>query len=428
MLRKFNPILALILICSYLNFWAVDIVNAVSSDLNSVTAQSYVLMDADSGKILKSRNAHQHLPPASLTKLMTMLLALESIKQGRAHKIDRVTASKKASAMEGTRIYLEPGEVMILDDLIKSMALASANDASVAVAEKLSGSEARFVAQMNAKAKAIGMKDSQFKNVSGMPTNGHYSSAYDLALLARYTLTNTEILDYSSLKQYNLRHGNFPIYNGNKLLWRYEGADGLKNGYTSEAKNCLIGTAKRDKLRLIVVVMGCPLKGSQTSDVTSLLDYGFEHYAAASLLPINQICGTVKVKTGTTKEVAAVLTGELNAIYLKSEGIRFTRRLNLAESVKAPVKRGQKLGEMQVLHDGKLLKQVDLIAAANVERLSLFGRIIHMHWILKILIFLGVLVGFLFYARYRIRKNGGHWRKVKKRQPFRSARSQRFNR
>jgi D-alanyl-D-alanine carboxypeptidase (penicillin-binding protein 5/6) len=423
MFSKIKLIFAFILICSYLNFMAVNLAIAASIDPTSITAQSYVLMDADSGKVLLSRHAHQHLPPASLTKLMTILLTLEALAQGKAHKDDRVITSKKAASMEGTRIYLEQGEIMRLDDLLKSMALASANDASVAMAEKLSGSEAKFVVQMNAKAKAIGMKDSRFKNVSGMPASGHYSSAYDMAVLARYTLANTPILNYSSLKQYTLRGGKFPIYNGNKLLWRYKGADGLKNGYTSNAKNCLIATAQRDKLRLIVVVMGCPLKGSQTSDSITLLDYGFEHYAAADLLPRNQVCGTVKVKTGTAKEVAAVLPDGLNTIYLKREGIHFTRRQELVKTIKAPVKRGQKLGEMQILANGKLLKQVDLTAASDVGRLSLPGRIIQMHWILKLLI---LLVGALFYARHRIRKNGGHWRKVKRQTQFRSARSQRL--
>ncbi|MBP1762014.1 MAG: Serine-type D-Ala-D-Ala carboxypeptidase, partial [Firmicutes bacterium] len=317
------------------------------------------------------------------------------------------------------RIYLEKGEVMSLDDLLKSMALASANDASVAVAEKIGGSEANFVARMNTKAKEIGMKDSHFVNVSGMPASTHYSSAYDLALLAQYTLAHTEILKYSSLKQYTLRNGTFPIYNGNKLLWRYEGADGLKNGYTSKAKNCLIATAKRDRLRLIVVVLGCSLKGSQTSDAMSLLDYGFDNYAATNLLPRNKVCGSVKVKTGKAKEVSAVLPNELNAIYLKSDGIHFSRHQELLEKIEAPVKQGQKLGEMQVFANGKLLQTVDIVAADNVERLSLFGRIIHMHWILKLMLLFFLFTAFLFYARYRFHKNGGYWNKPKTRTRYR---------
>ncbi|HPF19964.1 MAG TPA: D-alanyl-D-alanine carboxypeptidase family protein [Syntrophomonas sp.] len=384
-------------------------------DVSSLSAASYVLMDAESGKVLKSHLPHQQLPPASTTKLMTMLLALESIEQGQIAKTELVTASRKASETDGSRIYLEVGETMRLDDLLKSMALASANDASVAVAEKISGSEAKFVTRMNSKAKEIGMQDSHFVNVSGLPAEHHYSSAYDLALLARYTLAHTEILNYSSLKQHTLRDGTFPLYNGNRLLWTYAGADGLKNGYTSEAKNCLIATAQRGHLRLIAVVLGCPLRGGQTSDVTHLLDYGFDKYDAIMLIPRGEICGTVRVKAGSVKEVEAVLQDELNAIYAKSDGIHFTRRLELPEKVEAPVTKGQVLGKMEILSNSKQLMNVELIAAKDIPRLSLLGQFLHMHWILKLLLFFFLLTAFLFYARHRIHKNGGRWKKPKSR-------------
>lgn len=384
-------------------FLPADKVQAAINELGNLSAHAYVLMDADSGQVLASRNASLHLPPASMTKLMTLLLAMEAIEQGKIKKTDRIVASAKAASMDGTRIYLEPGEVMPLDDMLISMALASANDASVAVAEKLSGSEEEFVKQMNQKAKTIGMKDSCFKNVSGMPALDHYSSAYDMALLARYTIANTPIIAYSSLKEYNLRQGEFPIYNGNKLLWRYPGADGLKIGYTSKAKNCLTATAKRGKLRLIVVVMGCPLKGGQTADAMALLDYGFNHYASARLMSAGKVCATVKVKNGSAKEVQAVVADEVNAIYPKNQGIAFTCRHNLLNSVGAPVKRGQKIGEMQIIYNGKLLKTVDLLAAANIKELRLLGRIWRIPWGYKLL----VLFIMIIYAirRFKIRRN-----------------------
>jgi len=402
MLRKFYPILACLLIFS-LYFYPTCQASAETNRLDGISAQSYVLMDADSGKVLKSKNAHQHLAPASMTKIMTMLLTWEAIEQGKAHPTDRIIASEKAASMDGTRIYLEPGEVMSLDDMLKSMALASANDASVAVAENLGGSEANFVQQMNAKAKAIGMKDSCFKNVSGMPDQKHYSSAYDMALLSRYTLANTPILDYSSLKRHTLRQGDFPIYNSNKLLWQYEGADGLKNGYTSKAKNCLTATAKRDNLRLIAVVMGCPLRGGQTADATALLDYGFEHYSSTKLMPAGKICAAVKVKSGDAREVSAVTADDVNAIYARNEGIAFTCRQDLLEIIDAPVKKGQKLGEMQILNNGKLLKKVDLVAAANISHLTLWDRIWGIPWGFKLLITIFVI---LYAIRtYNLRRN-----------------------
>lgn len=417
MFQKSLPISACFLLFFIYFFAPASIASAETNQLDSISAPSYVLMDADSGQVLKSKNAHQHLAPASMTKVMTMLLALEAIEQGKAHKTDRIIASKKAASIDGTRIYLKPGEVMSLEDLLISMVLASANDASVAVAEKLGGSEAKFVKQMNQKAKIIGMKDSHFKNVTGIPDVGHYSSSYDMAVLARYTIANTSILEYSSLKQYNLRQGEFPIYNGNKLLWRYAGADGLKNGYTSKAKNCLTATAKRGNLRLIAVVMGCPLRGGQTADATTLLNYGFENYGLASLIPAGKVCTAVKVKDGVSKEVPAIVANDVNAIYPKNLGFSFTCRQELPDSIDTPVKKGQKLGELKILYQGKTVKRVDLLAANSVSRLNLIGQIWQIHWGIK-LVFITVL------ALYAIRLFNIHRNQRRQATRSRSARLQ----
>lgn len=400
--RKNSPFLFLFMIFLLLPFLFPVKAGAAPDELTSVSARSYVLMDADSGKILATRNAHLRLPPASMTKLMTLLLAFQSIEQGKVHKTDRITASKKASLMDGTRIYLEPGEVMTLEDMLISMVLASANDASVAVAEELAGSEANFVQQMNQEAKTLGLKDSAFKNVSGMPADGHYSSAYDMALLARYTINKTDILEYSSLKQYSLRDGTFPIYNGNKLLWRYPGADGLKNGYTSKAKNCLTATAKRGNLRLIAVVMGCPQRGGQTRDATTLLDYGFNHYASNRLMPAGKVFANLPVKGGESEAVAAVVMADVTAIYPKSEGVSFTFRQHLPAQVEAPVKKGQKIGELQVLYRGNTLKYVDLLAAESINQLSLAERLWRIHWAIKIPVFIILLLyGIRYFNMFR---------------------------
>lgn len=400
MLRKYWLIYLLVaaFCCNLIN---ADNILAAESDMDAISARAYILIDADSGKVLKAKNAHLRLPPASMTKLMTLLLALEDIDHGQAHKTDQVLASEYASSMDGTRIYLEPGESMSLEDMLKSMSVASANDASVAVAEYLDGSEEEFVARMNKKARDLGMKDSCFKNVNGLPAEGHYSSAYDMALLARYTLAHTPITEYSSLKQHTLRQGEFTVYNSNKLLWRYEGADGLKTGYTSEALNCLTATAQRGNLRLIAVVMGCP-RGGHTHDAMSLLDYGFNNYSSHKIMDPGTVCGTVKVKGGTAKEVQAVVPNEVDAIYAKNQGIYFCRRQNLPESVKAPVTCGQKVGEISILYKGKLLKNVDLLAATDVPRLSLTGRIARIPWVLKVFILLIVLL--LGYRRYNLKK------------------------
>jgi len=403
MSRKLWPTTIWLLILLLFVCLSAEKVGAATNELDRISAHAYVLMDADSGQVLKSRNAYMHLPPASMTKLMTLLLALEAIEQGKIKKTDRIIVSKKAASMDGARIYLESGEVMRLNDLLISMVLASANDASVAVAEKLGGSEEIFVKQMNKKAKVIGMQDSSFKNVSGMPDPDHYSSAYDMALLAKYMLANTPILEYSRMKQYTLRSGQFPIYNGNKLLWRYPGADGLKNGYTSKARNCLTATAKRGQLRLIVVVMGCPLKGGQTADTTALLDYGFNHYASTRLMPAGKVFTSVKVNDGDAREVSAIVADEVTAIYPKSQGIAFTCRQDLLDSIDAPVKRGQKLGEMQIIYNGKLLKKVDLLAAANINQLNLWGHIARIPWGYKLVFFIIILLSAI--RSFNLRRN-----------------------
>lgn len=392
MSRKFWPFISTLLIVVLLVGLPANKAGATANELKNLSAQSYVLMDADSGKILASRNAHLHLPPASMTKLMTLCLALEAIDQGKAHKTDRVITSKRAASMDGTRIYLEPGDVMRLNDLLISMALASANDASVAVAEKIGGSEAKFVQLMNEQAKVLGMKDSCFKNVNGLPADGHYSCAYDMAVLGRYMLANTSILKYTSLKEYRLRQGEDPIYNGNKLLWRYPGVDGLKTGYTNEAKNCLTATAKRGNLRLIAVVMGCPLRGSHLTDTATLFDYGFKQYASTRLMPAGKVCATVKVKSGRDKVVPVIVANEVTAIYPRNQEKKFTYRQKLPESIDAPIQQGQKLGEMQILYQGKFLKSVDLLAANSISQLGLLGRIWRIHWIIKLFLFIFLIL------------------------------------
>ncbi|MGR6836045.1 D-alanyl-D-alanine carboxypeptidase family protein [Syntrophomonas erecta] len=405
MSQKSYLVYLLLLTVACLFFTAPSTARADTLPADTISAQAYVLMDADSGKLLASKNPHRRLPPASMTKLMTLLLTLEALDEGEADKNDQVVSSKYACSMEGTSIYLEPGEIMTLDDMIKGMTLASANDASVAVAEYLADSETAFVEEMNQKAREIGMKDTFFKNVNGLPADGHYSSAYDMALLAKYTLANTSITDYTSLKQHNLRQGEYVISNSNRLLWRYAGADGLKTGYTSEAKNCLVATAKRDNLRLIVVVMGCPMRGGHTQDAMTLLDYGFDHYSAMHIIDKGTVCGTVKVRGGVVKQVEAVVAEEINAIYPKIRGGSFSRHQELDSRLKAPVKRGQKVGETLIFEDGKLLKKVDLLAANDVPRLNLAGRVGQIPWGFKVFIAFIIAVSYIRNRRIKLHKN-----------------------
>ncbi|HEX3011267.1 MAG TPA: D-alanyl-D-alanine carboxypeptidase family protein, partial [Syntrophomonadaceae bacterium] len=212
---------------------------AVKADTLDVKAESYILMDADSGKVICAKNEHKKLPPASMTKLMTLILAVEALEEGKASLKDKVVTSENAWKMGGSQIYLEPGETMTYEDMLISIAVGSANDACVAVAEHLEGTHQEFVKKMNEKAKFLGLKDTHFINSYGLPANDHYTSAYDMAVMARYALKYPKLLELTSIKEYNLRQGEFKLFNTNKLLWWYQGADGFKTGWTNEAKYCL---------------------------------------------------------------------------------------------------------------------------------------------------------------------------------------------
>jgi len=340
-----------------------------------VEADSYVLMDADSGKVLLAKNEHKRLPPASMTKLMTLILAMEDLYKGKVDLKEKVVASENAWKLGGSQIYLEPGEEMTFEDMVIAIAVGSANDACVAVAEHLDGSHEEFVKRMNAKAKELRLKDTHFVNAYGLPDPDHYSSAYDLALMARYALCYPKLLEFTSIKEYNLRQGEFKLYNTNKLLWHYPGTDGFKTGWTNEAKFCLVSTGKRNGLRLICVVMASPQKGGNFRDSMKLLNYGFAKYAYRSFFAPQSQCGLVSVGKGTNDRVEAICTQEVGASCLKGEEKNITYKRSLVDYIDAPVKKGQKLGEIKVYNSGRLVKTVDLVAYRDVERCGIWKEI-----------------------------------------------------
>lgn len=343
-----------------------------------VEAESYVLMDADSGKVLLAQNEHQRLPPASMTKLMTMILAAQDLEDGKVSVKEKVITSEEAWKMGGSQIYLEPGEEMTFEDMMIAIAVGSANDASVAVAEHLEGTHKNFVERMNRQAKMLGLKNTHFVNAYGLPADDHYSSAYDMAVMARYALQYPKILEYTSIKEYNLRQGEFKLFNTNKLLWWYEGADGFKTGWTSEAKYCLTATAKRDGLRLIGVVMASPQQHGNHRDMMKLFNYGFAKYAYKSFFSRGSACGVVQVGKGLQESVEVIAEEDVGAIVEKGQEKKITTEKRLQTYIDAPVARGQKLGEMRVYNDGSLVKEVNLIAASDVPRAGLLREILKM--------------------------------------------------
>jgi D-alanyl-D-alanine carboxypeptidase (penicillin-binding protein 5/6) len=337
-----------------------------AAEINGIAAQSYVLMDAATGQTILAQEEHLRLPPASMTKLMTLILATEALDKGKVQAADSVVASAKAARTEGTAINLQPAEKMSYERMLIAIALASANDASIAVAEHLAGSEKQFALHMNQKAKELGLKDSQFKNATGLPAPGHYSSAYDMAVMARYALLQTRVTQYTSLKEYNLRGGSSKLFNSNKLLWWYEGANGLKTGWTSDAKHCLTASAQRGNFQLIAVVMGCPGGRSHLYDAMKLLNYGFERYECKVLIPKGAVCGTVKVKKGKTDHVQVKTQDAVGSIVLKGQQDKLKSKSQLNSNISAPVEQGQVLGQMLVYNDRVVVKKVNLVAARNV--------------------------------------------------------------
>jgi len=335
------------------------------------SAASAILMDAKSGEILYEKEIHKKLPPASVTKLMTLLVAAEAVESGRVSLTDKVTASEGASSLGGSQIYLEPGETFTLEEMLISIAVGSANDSCYAVAEHISGTHEAFVEEMNKKAKEIGANNTNFVNSYGLPAEGHYTTAYDLALMGREALKYPLIRKLTSMKEYDLRDGKFKLWNTNKLLWWYEGADGFKTGWTNEAKYCLASTVERDGLRLIAVVMGVPEVRGHFTESMKLYNYGFANYTYKEYAPAGQKQGVIQVRKGMEEEVTAVTETALGVTIPKGKDKNIWAETKLSPDVEAPVKAGQKVGEILLYRDSELLTSVNLVAEKDVAKATL---------------------------------------------------------
>ena len=346
-----------------------------------VAGKSAVLMDTATGTVLFEKNAHEPLAPASVTKVMTMLLIMEAIDSGKIRWEDMVTASETAAAKGGSQIYLKVGETMSVSDMVKSIAVSSANDCACAMAEHLSGSEDAFVDAMNNRAKELGMKDTNFVNCTGLDdgpdAQNHKTSAYDIALMSRELLVNhPDIKKYTTIWMDTVRNGAFGLSNTNKLIRFYSGATGLKTGFTSGAGYCLSATAEREGMELIAVVMGAQTSAERNAACKQLLDYGFANYAVVSPMPEGDL--EVEVKLGSAAGVRLV-PGEQPSLLIE-KGLRggITTEATLSEALTAPVTRGQKLGTLTVRCGDKVLAEIPLVAESDVARLGwgeLFGLV-----------------------------------------------------
>ncbi|ADL13213.1 D-alanyl-D-alanine carboxypeptidase family protein [Acetohalobium arabaticum] len=348
-------------------------------------AKSAVLMEAKSGKVIYEKNAHEELPPASITKTMTLLLTMEAIDEGKANLDEAVTTSEYAAGMGGSQIWLEPGEEMKLEEMIKAIAIVSANDACVAVAEHLYGTEEVFVNAMNEKADELGLDDTHFVNTNGLPVEdsdkrGNYTSAHDVGVMSRELVTKyPQVLDYTKIWIDHLRDGDSFLRNTNNLVRFYKGADGLKTGHTSQAGFGVVATAERKGLRFIAVVMKEETSDTRFKEAGELLSYGFSIYRSVPVIQKGEVAiDEVEIYKGKNPKVKAVARKDLTAAVIKGNEGNLKRQILVKEDLTAPLKRGEKIGELRVLSDGQKIASVDLVANREVQKGNIIQVIIQL--------------------------------------------------
>ena len=337
----------------------------------TLTSHAALLMERSTGQILYAQNEHDALPPASVTKIMTVLLTMEAIEDGRISLDDMVTVSAYAAGMGGSQVFLAEGEQMSVDDLLKAVCVSSGNDAAVALAEHVAGVTELFVEQMNNRARQLGMQDTHFVNCTGLTAEGHVTSAHDIALMSRELLLHhPQVRNYTTIWMDTLRNGTFGLSNTNKLIRFYEGATGLKTGFTQEAGYCISATAERDGMELIAVIMKGNTSDSRNADAKTLLNYGFSTYALVDVQPEEPL-PALPVTLGAADTVALTLPEEGRTLLLeKSQTGGLTQTLDLPEAVAAPIRAGDALGTLTVSRQGETLLTVPVLAAEEVPALT----------------------------------------------------------
>mgnify|MGYP002530510801 FL=1 len=347
--------------------------NAAPEFTSALECQSAILMEASTGMVLYEKNADEALPPASVTKIMTLLLVMEAVDSGKIKLTDMVSVSENAASMGGSQVYLKVGEEMSVEEMIKCVVIASANDCAVALAEFLCGSEEAFVTQMNTRAKELGMENTNFENTNGLDdtVTNHKISARDIAIMSRELLSHELILKYSSTWMDTIRDGTFGLTNTNRLVRFYSGANGLKTGSTSRAKFCISATAKRDGMQLIAVIMAAPTRDIRNNEAKQLLDFGFANYGvytaeAGTLEPI-------RVQGGVSDFCPLTYAG-YSAVLEKGDISKITKRIEMPESARSPISKGDALGSVIYECDGKELGRVDILAAEAVDAIG-FGTL-----------------------------------------------------
>ncbi|MEK5173559.1 D-alanyl-D-alanine carboxypeptidase family protein [Heyndrickxia sp. FSL W8-0496] len=369
MKKIFSSIICLLLLTATISLPAFA---AEKSTELAADAKSAILIERDTGSILYDKNSHEKLPPASMTKIMTMILIMEALEQNKLSMNEKVRTSEYAASMGGSQIFLETGEEMTVEEMLRGISIGSANDASVAMAEKIAGSEEEFVDMMNKKVKELGLKDTKFQNATGLPEKDHYSSAYDMAMMAKELLRHENITKFTGTYESYLRESTdkkFWLVNTNKLVKFYPGVDGLKTGFTNEAKFCLTATAKKNGMRVVAVVFGAPSTKVRNAQISKMLDYAFAKYVTHPIYKKGQSLAEVKVSKGDTKKIQALTSEPISVLTKKGEKIESIKKtIKLNENLKAPVKKGDKIGTITIKKDGKVLAKSNLIASKDVKQ------------------------------------------------------------
>lgn len=350
-------------------------ISFVSAEEITPNAKSAILIEASTGKILYEKNIDEKYAPASMTKMMSLLLIMENIDNRNLRMDEVIRVSKYASSMGGSQIFLEENEEMIVEDLLKGITIGSANDATVALAERIGGTEAAFVEMMNKKAKELGLKNTNFKNATGLDEANHYSTAHDMAIIAKELVKHEKILEFSSIYETYLRtdtENKFWLVNTNKLVRFYPGVDGLKTGYTEEAGYCLTATINKDNMRLIAVVMGEPTSNIRNSEVSALIDYGYNLYQKEVYVTKDEIIDTVPVEKGKEEFANIVVLDDVSTVNKKGHKMGEITYDLVVDKIKAPIKKGEVIGNLTIKEDGKKVTTVDVTIDKSIEKAGLF--------------------------------------------------------
>lgn len=350
--------------------FSLSTIACAQNDTLNISSPSAILIEKTTGKVMYEKNADEKMKPASVTKIMTMLLIFDAIKDGQFGYDDVVTASAYATSMGGSQVYLKEGEQLTVDEMLKCIAIASANDACVAMAEYVSGSVSEFVSKMNEKAKELGMTSTNFENCTGLEAEGHITTARDISIMSQELLKYDEIKKYTTVWMDSIRNGEFGLTNTNKLIRFYNGATGLKTGYTSQSGYCISATALKDGMELIAVVMAGKSSDSRNTDAKAILNYGFANYSLYK--PESLSLEPVKVIKGKDKTVMPKINGTTEALVEKSNLKNIKYVVDVCRDVMAPVETGQKLGELKLVSGERVITKIDIVSSSSVQKAGVF--------------------------------------------------------